>query len=254
MPSLPPPFTLHFKEETGSTNDDAIILAKGGAPDFTVVWALQQTKGRGRFNRQWKSGGGNLHWTCVLRVGNDSPPLESLAFLSALAVGEVVRDAVHGDRPVLYKWPNDVMIGDSKVSGTLIEGGYDYGWLVIGIGINLAWRPELTDALYPATCLHDAGATIRLDELGVALARSIHHRVTRWREVGFDSEAHKEYSNFLWHKDQEIHVSLDAAKMEDVTGINEGVNERGALLLRVADGTTKTVVAGDVLFTKPITS
>jgi BirA family biotin operon repressor/biotin-[acetyl-CoA-carboxylase] ligase len=246
MPNLPPPFTLHFKEETGSTNDDAMNLARDGAPDFTVVWALRQTKGRGRFNRQWKSGGGNLHWTCLLRVENGRPPLESLAVVSALAVGDVVRNAVPKDRPVLYKWPNDVMIGDSKVSGTLIEGGLDYGWLVLGIGINLAWTPEVTDAQYSATCLHEVGATITLDELGIALAKSVHQRVAQWRHAGFDGEAHKEYSRFLWRKDQEIRVSFDAAKMEGVTGISLGVDEKGALLVRLADGSTQTISAGEV--------
>ena len=120
---------LHLRE-TGSTNDRARELAAAGAPHGTLVTAAAQTAGRGRQGRRWSAPPGDaLLLSLVLR---DWPPLLPLA--AGLAVAEVADGQV--------KWPNDVLLGGRKVAGVLAEGRPQEGWAVLGIGLNVAVRPD----------------------------------------------------------------------------------------------------------------
>lgn len=122
-----------------STNDRVKELARSGAPEGTFVWADEQTAGRGRRGRQWASPPGVGLW-CSLLV---RPPLAAgqwtrLVGWAALAVAATVRRFVHG--PVGVKWPNDIVIGDRKGAGILLEvetppGGNPFA--VVGIGLNV---------------------------------------------------------------------------------------------------------------------
>jgi BirA family biotin operon repressor/biotin-[acetyl-CoA-carboxylase] ligase len=122
---------LHVRA-TDSTSDRARALALAGAPDGTLVTASAQSAGRGRQGRTWSAPPGRaLLASIVLR---DVPALLTLA--SAVAVADVVGPAA------AIKWPNDVLLGGRKVAGILAEGRPQEGWAVLGIGINVAVRPE----------------------------------------------------------------------------------------------------------------
>jgi len=120
-----------------------------------VVWALEQTGGRGRLDRSWSSPRGNLFSSFVLRP--EAPPAQAaeLGFVAALAVAETVARYVASPDQVRLKWPNDVLVDGAKIAGILLEarsassGLVD--WVVLGIGINIAAAPEGTP--YPATCI-----------------------------------------------------------------------------------------------------
>ncbi|MGQ0676178.1 MAG: biotin--[acetyl-CoA-carboxylase] ligase, partial [Rhodospirillales bacterium] len=86
-PSLPPAYRLVALERVESTNDTARELALGGAEDGTLVWALEQTRGRGRQGRGWASPRGNLYCSLVLRPDCPLVRAPELSFLAALAVG-----------------------------------------------------------------------------------------------------------------------------------------------------------------------
>ena len=121
---------LHLRS-TDSTNARARALAVAGAPHGTLVTAAEQTAGRGRQGRTWSAPPGRaLLASLVLR---DAPAL--LALASALAVADVVGDGA------AIKWPNDVLLDARKVSGILAESHPQEGWVVLGIGINVAVRP-----------------------------------------------------------------------------------------------------------------
>jgi BirA family biotin operon repressor/biotin-[acetyl-CoA-carboxylase] ligase len=122
---------LHLRE-TSSTNDRARELAANGAPHGTLVTAALQTAGRGRQGRTWTAPRGRA-LLCSLVV-RDPPRLVPLA--AGVAVAEVV-----GDR-ARVKWPNDVLIEGRKVAGILVEGRPQEHWAVVGIGLNVALRPE----------------------------------------------------------------------------------------------------------------
>ena len=135
---------LHLRE-TSSTNDRARQLAAAGAPHGTLVTAAAQNSGRGRQGRTWSAPPGHaLLMSLVLR---DAHPLLPLA----AAVG--VSAAVGAEAQI--KWPNDVLLSDRKLAGILAEGRPQEGWVVLGIGVNVAVRVE---DLPPE--LHDTAATL----------------------------------------------------------------------------------------------
>lgn len=117
---------------TDSTNLRARALALGGAPHGTLVTAGEQSAGRGRQGRTWSAPPGRaLLMSLVLR----EPP-RMLPLIAAVAVA----DACGTDATI--KWPNDVLLGGRKVAGILVEGRPQEGWAVLGIGVNVAVRPE----------------------------------------------------------------------------------------------------------------
>ena len=123
-----------------STNQRARELAQRGAPHGTTVTAAEQTAGRGRQGRTWAAPAGRAILCSV--VVRDPPRLLPLA--AGVAVAEMVDEVldVPGSSPALVKWPNDVLVEGRKVAGILVEGRPQEGWAVVGVGINVALRPE----------------------------------------------------------------------------------------------------------------
>jgi BirA family biotin operon repressor/biotin-[acetyl-CoA-carboxylase] ligase len=122
---------LHLRETT-STNDRARALAAAGAPHGTLVTAGAQTAGRGRQGRTWSAPPGRaLLMSLVLRA-----PGRMLPLAAAVAVAEAA-----GPEAAI-KWPNDVLLDGRKVAGILAEARPQDGWAVLGIGLNVAVRPE----------------------------------------------------------------------------------------------------------------
>ncbi|HYD04356.1 MAG TPA: biotin--[acetyl-CoA-carboxylase] ligase, partial [Reyranella sp.] len=116
-PVLPDGWTLVALQSVGSTNDEAARLAEAGAAEGTVVWAREQTGGRGRRGRVWASPVGNLYTSTIVRPQCQAPRAAELGFASALAV----TDIVPAGRDVRVKWPNDVLVDGGKIAGILPE-------------------------------------------------------------------------------------------------------------------------------------
>jgi len=124
---------LHLRE-VDSTNARAQRLAAGGAAHGTLVTAAQQRAGHGRQGRAWVTPPGRaLACSLVLR----EPP-RLLPMLAALAVAEVADRFDAADRRAMIKWPNDVLLDGRKVAGILAEGRPQEGWVVLGVGLNVA--------------------------------------------------------------------------------------------------------------------
>ena len=265
LADLPAAFTLHAFDSVASTNAEAARLARGGASDLTLVWAREQTAGRGRFDRRWASGRGNLFCSTVLRLA-DPRGAETLSLVAALATADAIVSLLrptagpspeNADRRVRVKWVNDVLLDDAKVSGCLCEAALDEGWIVVGIGINVGHAPGLRNespggtadrpVAYRATCLREAGITADIETALAALARSVERRIGQWRAGGFAGVLHADYAARLWRMDETIRVGLDAEGRAAVSGINRGVSEGGHLRIELADGTIRTIHAGDVL-------
>lgn len=147
-----------IKEEVGSTNDEAKILAQKGAEEITVVLAESQTKGRGRLGRKFfspKSTG--CYMSILLRPRYTSEECTLLTTLAAVAVAEAIEKLTNKKTDI--KWINDVYIDGKKVSGILTESGFakdikylDYA--VVGIGVNIA----LPDGGFPKEIESIAGS------------------------------------------------------------------------------------------------
>lgn len=140
-----------------STNDEAMRIARGGAPAGECVVAEEQTAGRGRSGHRWTSPpGSGLYFSVVLRPDLDPGRLP----LATLACGVAVADAIRAETGLAagLKWPNDVLVGLRKCAGILCEaelGGPGGTFAVAGVGINVGTPPEALPPrpLFPATSL-----------------------------------------------------------------------------------------------------
>ncbi|HET7455963.1 MAG TPA: biotin--[acetyl-CoA-carboxylase] ligase [Solirubrobacterales bacterium] len=129
----------HFSR-TDSTNSRARELAAAGAPHGTVVTAAEQTAGRGRQGRTWTAPPDKaLLYSAIVR------PLEERHTMLPLAVPLAVCEAAEQLNPGLeckVKWPNDIHVAGRKLAGVLIEARPQDGWAVIGVGLNLSISKE----------------------------------------------------------------------------------------------------------------
>jgi len=224
----------HHHEVTDSTNLRAKELAADGAPSGTVVTADEQTAGRGRGDRVWTAPpGAALLYSAILR------PLDLGHLLLPLAVPVAVCEACEELAPVRceVKWPNDVWLEQRKLSGVLIEARPP-DWAVIGVGINLAIAPDEfpADLRWPATSL---GHGITADRMRIALDRAL----ARW----VDAEPALVRERFEARdalRDREL--SWEGGPGGRGAGTGAGIDERGNLLVRGADGELTALGSGEV--------
>jgi BirA family biotin operon repressor/biotin-[acetyl-CoA-carboxylase] ligase len=239
-------------EDLDSTNAEARRRAESGERGPVWLLARRQSAGRGRRGRAWDAGRGNLTATLLLTL--DKPPLEAaqLAFVAALAVGAVA-DAYVPAALVGFKWPNDILIEGRKVAGMLIESGSASGgglWLAIGVGVNLASFPE--DVERPATALashmpHDAIRPPTQDEALQQLSEAFDRVLQLWLTQGFAPIRQAWLARAIG-----IGGPCTARLERDtVTGLAEGLDADGALLLRLPHGELRRITAGDVFFGAP---
>ncbi len=116
-PRLPPGYKLICYDSIGSTNDEAKRLAREGAAERTLVWALEQNAGRGRRGRRWVSPRGNLYASLILRPDCTPHRAAQLGFVAALAVGGALGALLPRVEGLSYKWPNDVLINGVRSRG-----------------------------------------------------------------------------------------------------------------------------------------
>ena len=232
---------LHYPS-LDSTMNEAGRLAGGGCPEGLVVVTEQQTAGRGRFGRSWVSGPGeSLLLSIVLRPTAEQLPQANMA--ATLAVARTADR--HVDGQVTIKWPNDVRIGGRKVAGILIEADSQSGRIasaVVGIGINVSvdtgGHPDIAGT---ATSLaEEAGAPVERTRALVELLRQFDDLYSHVRSGG---SLTGQWSSRLDTLGLEIEVRRGS---ELLAGVARAVDDQGNLLLERPDGSTFTVVGGEV--------
>jgi BirA family biotin operon repressor/biotin-[acetyl-CoA-carboxylase] ligase len=227
-------------ETIASTNAEA--LARGRAGDRGPLWitARSQSAGRGRRGRVWVSEPGNLYASLLLT--DPAPPgcVAELSFVAALAVHDAVAALASGIATRLtLKWPNDLLIDGRKFSGILIEG--EGPAVVVGIGVNCAHHPG--NAAFPATDLAAAGVFMPLDILFTALSSAMLRRIAQWnRGAGFQA-IRADWLVRAAGIGETVQVALPDGER---SGCFETIDAHGRLILRLLDGATETVTAGDV--------
>lgn len=246
----------HFGS-TDSTNRRARRLAAAGAPHGTVVTAGEQSDGRGRQGRTWTAPAGKaLLYSAIVR------PLEDHHALLPLAVPLAVCEAAEQLNPSLdckVKWPNDIHVDARKLAGVLIEARPQDGWAVIGIGLNLSiqddeFPAELRDT---ATSILDhrrrdrgrgsAGPSPLLSagpsSAGPLYATGIlNQRLNHWSQAA-PSEVLAE-----WRKRDAL-LGREIA-WESGSGVADGVDDRGYLVVVTPGGGRIAVGAGEVHLTR----
>jgi BirA family biotin operon repressor/biotin-[acetyl-CoA-carboxylase] ligase len=244
QPLLPPGYRLVSRETVGSTNDEAKSLARSGVGEGTLVWALEQTSGRGRRGREWVSPAGNLYTSLVLRPACPLDRAAQLGFVAALAIGDALAALLPGLGGLACKWPNDVLVRGRKIAGILLESevGQDgnLAFLIVGVGINLVSAPVRSE--FPATSVvGDGYPPPEPAAMLEAFARHFESWTRRWREEGFAPvrEAWRARATGLG---QPIRVRLEGTTLH---GRFADIDQRGVLLLDTPDG-RRRISAGDV--------
>ncbi len=129
---------LHYHQELGSTNDEALRLTTAGVANFSVVLADHQLAGRGRRGAPWLSeSGAGLLFSLIFKPDYGKEFWSRLSLVSGLGIASVLQE--QWNLPAEVKWPNDVLVEDRKCCGILVETRQDY--VVIGIGINVTGSP-----------------------------------------------------------------------------------------------------------------
>jgi BirA family biotin operon repressor/biotin-[acetyl-CoA-carboxylase] ligase len=111
---------IHYFEETTSTMDEAMALARKGCPDFTVAVAQRQTRGRGRMQRTWLSADGGLYFTVVVRPDIPMMLAGLVNLAAAIDMADLLRSMHRVDAQL--KWPNDILVGNHKICGIVPDG------------------------------------------------------------------------------------------------------------------------------------
>ena len=227
---------FRYFPRVASANDLAKSWLLDGAPDGAVVIADEQTSGRGRRGRKWRTPpGAALALSIALR-----PPAAQVARLNMIgALGVFDLAAQVGCTDIGIKWPNDIQVSGKKVSGVLVENVWMQGQLrgaVLGIGVNVRVDFSLTDLGDTAASLEDH-AKRRLDR--AELIRTLLDRVEFWyRQI--ESDAVYE----TWRRRLNMLGALVVA--EGVSGRALDVTPEGALLIKDANGVLREVVVGDL--------
>jgi BirA family transcriptional regulator, biotin operon repressor / biotin---[acetyl-CoA-carboxylase] ligase len=255
---------VRWVASTGSTNADALALAREGAPEGVVVVADHQTAGRGRYDRPWVAPpGGSLLVSVLLRP--PAPVASTATMATAVAMAEAVEE-VAGVSPGL-KWPNDLVMagegGERKLAGILAEADWpasatiSAGWrqpsaheravIVVGVGLNVLW-PEDDDAIRDvaesAVALNGVTpAPIDRVDLLVTflhrLDRSYGQLVSEGPRAAMD-----EWRRRSATLGRRVRVDLGA---DDVEGTAVDVTAEGHLVVQALDGHLRTFAVGDVV-------
>jgi BirA family transcriptional regulator, biotin operon repressor / biotin---[acetyl-CoA-carboxylase] ligase len=228
---------LHYAMTT-STNDVARRLVSEHVDEGTVIVAGEQTLGRGSRGREWLSPArANLLVSVILRTRLEMRRISEMAFVASLGVANYLIDDVGLQARV--KWPNDVRVGGKKIAGILIEAvSGDPPYAIVGVGININWAdipPELAETA--TSVLIETG---RQTNLGKALEGFLCSLETAYRkhaENGFGAVL-EEWKSLDCIIGSEVETSFDG---ETVRGVAEAFGADGSLLVRLPDGSLRSV-------------
>jgi BirA family biotin operon repressor/biotin-[acetyl-CoA-carboxylase] ligase len=239
--------SLHYLEQTDSTQTVARELAENGAREGTVVIAEQQSSGRGRMGRKWHSPPGKGIWMSIVlkpRIPIQLAP--QLTLLAAVALSRSIKRIAGVN--VGIKWPNDLLIGGKKVCGILMESNAEderLQYVIAGIGISV----NLTEQDYPeslreiATSLRMAsGQQISREQLLVDFFQEFEHLYNVFHDEGFSP------IRTMWEANSiSLHHPIRVTTAKGVVeGTAEAIDEFGALIVALPEGTVVKIYSGDV--------
>lgn len=241
---LPAGYRLLRHDSIGSTNDEAKTLAQAGAAEGTLVWAGEQTKGRGRRGRVWLSPTGNLYLSLIVRPVVAPARAAQLGFIAALALADGIGALCGPDLDIRCKWPNDILADGRKLAGILLESeiadGDAIDFVVIGTGANLASHPIGVE--YEATSLAEQGFPgITPEHLLQAYVESFDAWARLWREKGF-APIREAWLPRAVALGEEIRVRLEWATL---FGRFLDLDESGSLVIETMEG-RRRIAAGEV--------
>ncbi len=229
-------FNIIRLKETESTNTYAKALLKQGelSAPFALVFADNQTKGRGRLGRTWESREGD---TLCMSLVAPFPFKPAVTLLSALAVHQTLTEICKEIKEDLkIKWPNDIVIKNKKLCGILTESTDKAA--VIGIGINLnstSFSDEITSKATSLKLLTDK--EFDAFDISQKIAENLVNLLKK-SNGEFTDSAHKEYTSLCINLGREVICG-------DKKGIATGIDKCGSLIIKTED-TTEKISSGEV--------
>ncbi len=234
-----------YEKSMTSTNTVLKQAAENGAAHGTVALCQAQTAGKGRRGRAWVSPEGQGLWVSLLIRPKLAPAnAQLITFAAAIAMAEAVEKET--GLSIGIKWPNDLVVNGKKICGILLELSGDVesiAYVVVGTGLNVgskAYPPELSDR---ASSLEDAlGYTISRAAVLRSYLQTIEKYIGLLEAKGLAG---------IWEAYQSKSCTIGCTVKvegngENFQGIANGLDENGALLVKLEDGTIRRVLAGDV--------
>jgi BirA family transcriptional regulator, biotin operon repressor / biotin---[acetyl-CoA-carboxylase] ligase len=254
LPRRTDPPALFFSPEIDSTNSEAERqLAAGQATPF-AVFARKQTAGRGRMGRSWHSeDNGNLYLSCAFRPRLEPARMQTFTLWMGVNVCQALRNFTQAE--VAVKWPNDLLANGRKLGGMLTEARIDADQMrdvVFGLGLNVnspsaTWPAEIaTTAISLAEAV---GRPMEINRLAAAVIGRIFHAFDRFNQAENNSELNELWNRFDALRGKTVET---AGNGETIAGVADGIDERGSLRVRQADGSIRLLRAGEVSLKKPL--
>ena len=217
----------------GSTNS-VLLAERSGLARPVLLVAEEQTAGRGRRGRRWRSApGDSLTFSLALAVRR---PLRELAALS-LAAGVAVTRALRtlGVERAALKWPNDVLVDGAKLGGILVEtrAGGAAVRAVIGVGINLRGGKELSARLRRAVVSLDQYVHVDAQAVLQAIATRLLATADEFQQGGLEA-LRGEWEALHAHAGQRLRVRLADGRV--MSGTAAGLAADGALQIQTRQG------------------
>lgn len=240
---------LIIDEVVDSTNAQAMRKVEQGAGAGVVCTAEQQTAGRGRRGRAWVSPfARNIYLSVIGEFTQGAAALEGLSLAVGVAVARALGSC--GISQVQLKWPNDVLHGDAKLGGILLEMLGDAAGtcqVIVGVGLNVAmplataadidqqWTDVASAAKIQGQSCPGRNKLLAalLNELLPLMSHFEAEGFSRWRALWQELDAHAGKAVML------------TSGSEQRAGIARGVNERGALQLETTLG-IQSVYGGEM--------
>ena len=242
---------MEVLETATSTNAVAAEQARDGAPAGLVVVAEHQTAGRGRLDRTWETPARSaLTFSMVLRPDVEPAAWTWLPLLTGYVVTKTL--TAHGYANAGVKWPNDVLLGERKVAGILLERVETPAGAaaIVGVGLNVSVTEEELPVPTATSLLIDSGSAPDRTDLLVALLGNLAEAYDVWELGGGDATARlrSSYTAECVTIGREVRVEMPSGP--PLTGRATGIDESGRLVVDGPDGPTP-VGAGDVVHVRP---
>lgn len=214
-----------------STQELAREILQSPPVQIRAVVAEHQTAGRGRYGNRWLDTPGEcLLMTLLIPLQpQELRQAGQLAFVLALAVADAIRG--QAGLEVQFKWSNDVLVGQRKVAGILIETALDalqQPWALVGVGVNLLQREFPEEISEKATSvLRETGIALPVEPLAQEILRCTDRWMEVWRREGLPAVLR------AWRRHDVTAGYLYRLPSGDV-GVAQGVSDTGELLVEVS--------------------
>ncbi len=260
-PELLPELSIEVVDEASSTNAVLAARARDGAPDGLVVVADHQRAGRGRLDRTWESPAGTaVTFSLLLRPTVPARSWPWLPLLTGYAVDKALTALVGSQdaaAPVVgVKWPNDVLIGERKVAGILVERieTPDGPAAVVGVGINVNLRADELPVPHATSLEIELGRSVDRTDVLIDVLAGIREAYDVWAAGGEvrDARLAESYAAACVTVGRTVRVDLpDGSVLE---GLASGIDADGRLLVRAGGpgGVEQAVAAGDVVHVRAV--